>query len=323
MTAIKTPLSVAILDDYQNVALELADWSPLDGRARITVFNDHLADPDQVVARLQPFDAVCVMRERTPLPKAVIDRLPRLKLIASTGARNASIDAAAAAERGITVVNTGYDSSPTIELTWALILASARHIAAENAALRSGGWQHTVGDGLRDKTLGILGLGRIGSEVARIGKAFGMDAIAWSQNLTPEKAAAQGVRLVSKDDLFAKADVLTIHLVLGQRTRGLVGAAELAAMKPSAILVNTSRGPIVTESALVTALATGSIAGAGLDVYDAEPLPAGNPLRGAPNTVLLPHLGYVTEGGYRTMYGQIVENIAAWRAGTPLRVLTA
>ncbi|MGO4726726.1 MULTISPECIES: D-2-hydroxyacid dehydrogenase family protein [unclassified Inquilinus] len=312
MTAIKTPLSVAILDDYQNVALELADWSPLDGRARITVFNDHLADPDQVVARLQPFDAVCVMRERTPLPKAVIDRLPRLKLIASTGARNASIDAAAAAERGIAVVNTGYDSSPTIELTWALILASARHIAAENASLRSGGWQHTVGDGLRDKTLGILGLGRIGSEVARIGKAFGMDAIAWSQNLTPEKAAAQGVRLVSKDDLFAKADVLTIHLVLGQRTRGLVGAAELAAMKPTARLVNTSRGPIVDEAALIAALRDRRIAGAAIDVFDVEPLPPDHPFRSLETVLATPHIGYVSRELYRTFYGDAARAIAAW-----------
>jgi phosphoglycerate dehydrogenase-like enzyme len=303
---------LAILDDYQDVALQSADWSALDGRATITVFNDHLADPDQVVARLLPFDAVCVMRERTPLPKAVIDRLPRLKLIASTGARNASIDAAAAAERGIAVTHTGYDASPTIELTWALILASARHIAAEAANLRAGGWQQTVGDGLRGKTLGLLGLGNIGSEVARIGKAFGMDAIAWSQNLTPEKAAAQGVRLVSKDDLFAKSDVLTIHLVLSQRSRGLVGAAELAAMKPTARLVNTSRGPIVDEAALLAALRDRRIAGAAIDVFDVEPLPADHPFRSLNNVLATPHIGYVSRGLYATFYGDVVRNLVDW-----------
>ena len=312
MTANKPSLSIAILDDYQNVALQSADWSALDGRATITVFNDHLADPDQVVARLLPFDAVCVMRERTPLPKAVIDRLPQLKLIASTGARNASIDAAAAAERGIAVTHTGYDASPTIELTWALILASARQIAAEAANLRAGGWQQTVGDGLRGKTLGLLGLGNIGSEVARIGKAFGMDAIAWSQNLTPEKAAAQGVRLVSKDDLFAKSDVLTIHLVLSQRSRGLVGAAELAAMKPTARLVNTSRGPIVDEAALVAALRDRRIAGAAIDVFDVEPLPADHPFRSLDNVLATPHIGYISRGLYATFYGDVARNLVAW-----------
>jgi phosphoglycerate dehydrogenase-like enzyme len=312
MTANKPSLSIAILDDYQNVALQSADWSALDGRATITVFNDHLADPDQVVARLLPFDAVCVMRERTPLPKAVIDRLPRLKLIASTGARNASIDAAAATERGIAVTHTGYDASPTIELTWALILAGARHVATEAANLRAGGWQQTVGDGLHGKTLGLLGLGNIGSEVARIGKAFGMDAIAWSQNLTPEKAAAQGVRLVSKDDLFAKSDVLTIHLVLSQRSRGLVGAAELAAMKPTARLVNTSRGPIVDEAALVAALRDRRIAGAAIDVFDVEPLPADHPFRSLENVLATPHIGYVSRGVYATFYGDVVRNLMDW-----------
>jgi phosphoglycerate dehydrogenase-like enzyme len=240
-------VKIAILDDYQHVALKMADWTPLHGRATITVFNDHLADPDRVVERLLPFDVVCVMRERSPLPRSIIERLPRLKLIASTAFANASIDIAAAGEREIAVVHTGYDSSPTVELTWALILASVRHIIAENLSLRSGGWQLAIGDGLRGKTLGILGLGNIGSEIARVGLAFGMEVIAWSENLTPERAQAQGARLVSKDELFQHADILTIHLVLSRRTRGLVGAAELAAMKPSARLVNTSRRPIVQE----------------------------------------------------------------------------
>src|SRR5256714_80314 len=247
-------IRIAILDDYQNVSLEMADWSPLAGRAAITVFNGHLSNLDEIVERLLPFDVVCVMRERTPLPRTVIERLPRLKLLASTGSRNAAIDVEAAAERGIVVAHTGYDARPTIEMTWALILASARQVALENAHLRAGGWQLTMGDGLHGKTLGVLGLGNIGSEVARIGLAFGMEVIAWSQNLTAEKAQTCGARLVSKKELFRNADILTIHLVLSQRTKGLVGADELQAMKPSARLINTSRGPIVDEPALKVAV---------------------------------------------------------------------
>src|SRR5271167_447895 len=227
-------IRVAILDDYQNVSLEMADWSPLAGRAEITVFNDHVSKFDEIVERLLPFDVVCVMRERTPLPRAVIERLPRLNLIASTGPRNAAIDVEAAAERGVVVSHTGYDPRPTIEMTWALILASARQVALENAHLRAGGWQLTMRDSLHGKTLGVLGLGNIGSEVARIGLAFGMEVIAWSQNLTPEQAQASGARLVSKEELFRSADVLTIHLVLSQRTKRLVAAVELQAMKSSA-----------------------------------------------------------------------------------------
>src|SRR6266566_6824418 len=312
MSSINGPLKIAILDDYQNIAREMADWSSLEGRATVTVFNDHLADPDRVVERLLPFDVVCVIRERTPLPRAIIERLPRLKLIASTAFRNASIDIAAAAEHGVAVAHTGYDSSPTIELTWALILASARNIAGENGSLRSGGWQRMVGDGLRGKTLGVLGLGNIGSEIARIGLAFGMDVIAWSQNLTPEKAEAQGVRLTSKDELFRQADIVTIHLVLSGRTRGLVGAAELAAMKPSARLVNTSRGPIVEEAALVEALRERRIAGAAIDVFDVEPLPPDHPYQSLENALATPHIGYVSRELYRTFYGDTVKNIAAW-----------
>jgi phosphoglycerate dehydrogenase-like enzyme len=312
MSSINGPVNIAILDDYQNTALEMADWSSLDGRATITVFNDHLADPDRVIERLLPFDVVCVMRERTPLPRAIIERLPRLKLIASTAFRNASIDSAAAADHGVAVAHTGYDSSPTIELTWALILASARHIAGENASLRSGGWQRAIGDGLRGKSLGILGLGNIGSEVAQIGRAFGMEVIAWSQNLTPEKAEAQGVRLASKDELFRQADIVTIHLVLSRRTRGLVGAAELVAMKPSARLINTSRGPIVEEAALVRALRERRIAGAAIDVFDVEPLPPNHPYRSLENALATPHIGYVSRELYKTFYGDTVKNIAAW-----------
>src|ERR1700729_3146744 len=247
-------IRVAILDDYQNVALEMADWAPLAGRAVITVFNDHLPKIDEIVERLLPFDVVCVMRERTPLPRSVIERLPRLKLIASTGSRNAAIDVEAATERSIVVAHTGYDARPAIEMTWALILASVRQVAPENTYMRAGGWQLTVGDSLHGKTLGVLGLGNIGSEVARIGLALGMVVIAWSQNLTADKAQACGARLVSKEELFRSADILTIHLVLSQRTKGLVGAAELQAMKASARLINTSRGPIVDELAVIEVL---------------------------------------------------------------------
>src|SRR6267378_7630539 len=236
---------IAVLDDYQNVALESADWSVLRDRADIAVFQDHLADTDAVIQRLLPFDVVCVMRERSPLPRNVIERLPNLKLIASTGSGNASIDVAAASEHGIAMLHTGYRSDPTIEFTWALILACARHIVTESNSVRSGGWQQTLGTDLRGKILGVMGLGNVGSQVARIGTAFGMKLIAWSQNMTPETAKAAGAILVSKDQLFEQADILTIHLVLSGRTRGLVGATELKRMKPTARLINTSRGPIV------------------------------------------------------------------------------
>jgi phosphoglycerate dehydrogenase-like enzyme len=307
-------IRIAILDDYQNVALEMADWSPLAGRAAITVFDDHLSDPEAIVERLLPFDVVCVMRERTPLPRSVIERLPQLKLIASTGPRNASIDVEAAAERGIAVAHTGYNARPTIEMTWALILASARQVALENAHLRAGGWQLTVGEGLHGKTLGVLGLGNIGSEVARIGLAFGMEVIAWSQNLTPDRAEACGARLVSKEELFRGADILTIHLVLSERTKGLVGAAELQAMKPSARLINTSRGPIVDEPALIQVLRDRRIAGASLDVFDIEPLPADYPFRSLDNVLATPHIGFVARELYRTFYCDTVENITRWLA---------
>ena len=303
---------VAVLDDYQNVALESADWSVIRDRADIAVFQDHLADPDAVVARLMPFDIVCVMRERTPLPRNVIERLPNLKLIASTGAGNASIDVAAAKDHGIAVVHTGYRSDPTIEFTWALILACARNIVGESNAVRSGGWQHTVGTDLHGKTLGILGLGRIGSQVARIGSAFGMNLIAWSQNLTVENAKAAGATLVSKEQLFEQADFLTIHLVLSSRTRGLVGAAQLRSMKPTAHLINSSRGPIIDEQALISALTDRQIAGAAVDVFDIEPLPASHPFRMLDNMLATPHIGYVSRSLYATFYGDTVANIRRW-----------
>ena len=303
---------IAVLDDYQNVALSMANWAVLDGQATVTVFNDHLPDTDAVVAGLRPFDVVCVMRERTPMTRAVISRLPKLRLIASTAMRNASIDLEAAAERGIEVVHTSYSSNPTIELTWALILASARNLVAENASLRAGGWQRLIGDDLRGRTLGVLGLGNIGGAVARIGRAFGMEVIAWSKNLTAERAAEAGAALVSKEELFRQADILTIHLVLSSRTRGLVSAKELALMKPTARLVNTSRGPIVIEADLIAVLQSGKIAGAALDVFDQEPLPPDHPFRGLPNLLATPHIGYVSRDLYQRFYQDTVDNIRQW-----------
>ncbi len=305
-------MKIAILDDYQNVALKMADWSALSGRAEITVFNDHLADPSALVERLLPFDIVCVMRERTPLPREVLQHLPRLKLVASTGSRNASIDTGAAKELGITVTATGYRSSPTIELTWALILASLRGVVHENNSIRNGGWQKSVGQDLSGKILGVVGLGNIGGQVARIGLAFGMKIIAWSQNMTPEIAEAAGAKLVSKDELFRQADVVTIHLILSGRTKGLVGAAELGLMKPTSRLINTSRGPIVDEPSLIKALRSHAIAGAAIDVFEEEPLPAQHPFRSMDNVLATPHIGYVSESLYRTFYGDSLANITAW-----------
>jgi phosphoglycerate dehydrogenase-like enzyme len=305
-------MKVAVLDDYQNVALQLADWSGVRHHAEITVFNDHVADSSAVVERLRPFDAVCVMRERTPLTRQILQQLPNLKLIASTGPRNASIETQAAADLGIAVTATGYDSTPTIEFTWSLILASMRGIDREAVSLRAGGWQTGLGSNLRGKNLGIVGLGNIGREVARIGLAFGMKVIAWSQNLTEEKASAAGATLVGKQTLFREADVVTVHLVLSSRTRGVVGAPELALMKPTARLINSSRGPIVDQAALIKALQARTIAGAAVDVFDTEPLPADHPFRTLDNLLATPHIGYVTEELYRTFYGDAAASIAAW-----------
>src|SRR6202021_151176 len=311
MDAMKT-YKIAVLDDYQNVALESADWSALGRQADITVFKDHLAEPEAVIERLLPFDVICVMRERSPLPRNILERLPNLELIASTGAGNSSIDIAAAADRGIAVVHTGYRSDPAIEFTWALILASARHIVTESNSVQSGAWQQTVGGDLRGKTLGVLGLGRIGSEVARIGTAFGMNLIAWSGNLTPQAAEAVGATLVSKNQLFERADILTSHLVLSSRTRGLVGAAELARMKPTARLINASRGPIVEEQALISVLKNKQIAGAAIDVFGVEPLQPFPPFPTPDNVLAAPHIGYVSVGLYKTFFEDAVSNIRKW-----------
>ena len=305
-------MNVAILDDYQNVALRLADWSGVRRHAEITVFNDHVADTSAVVERLRPFDAVCVMRERTPLTREILQQLPNLKLIASTGPRNASIETQTAADLGIAVTATGYDSTPTIEFTWSLILASMRGIDREAVSLRAGGWQTSLGSNLRGKSLGVVGLGNIGREVARIGLAFGMKVIAWSQNLTEEKASAARATLVGKQTLFHEADVVTVHLVLSSRTRGLIGAPEFALMKPNARFVNTSRGPIVDEAALIEALQARRIAGAAVDVFDVEPLPPDHPFRKLDNVLATPHIGYVTEDLYRTFYADAAVNIATW-----------
>src|SRR5271165_2541113 len=315
MSSTQERFRIAVLDDYQNVALSLADWSALDARATVTVFNDHLSDSNAVVERLQPFDIVCVMRERTPMTRAVIERLPKLRLIASTAGRTASIDLKAAEERGVQVVHTGYTSAPTIELTWALILGGARNLVGENASLRSGGWQQSVGDDMAGRTLGVLGLGNVGGAVARIGKAFGMNVIAWSQNLTVERAAEVSAKLVSKEELFRRADVVSVHVVLSDRTRGLVGAPELAIMKPTARLVNTSRGPIVVEADLIAALKAQRIAGAAIDVFDQEPLPLDHPFRTLANLLATPHIGYLSRGLYTRFYQDTVENVRCWLDG--------
>jgi len=314
-------IKVAILDDYQNVALASADWSPLQGRAEITVFRDTLAFGPSLVERLQPFDAVVAMRERTPFKEPLLAALPNLKFISSTGRRNAAIDIPFAQSRGITVCNTGYSSHGAMEHTWALILAALRHIPQENAALRGGGWQTKLGVDLKGKILGVVGLGNIGSGIAKVGLAFGMEVIAWSQNLTDEKAKEAGATRVDKEELFARADIVTLHLILSHRSRGIVGAQDLALMKKSAWLVNSSRGPLIDEAALIETLRGKRIAGAALDVYDEEPLPAGHPFRRLDNVLATPHIGYVTEDTYRIFYGDSVENIAAWLDGKPVRVL--
>jgi len=313
-------MKVTVLDDYQRVALQSADWSGVTARAEIAVVDHHL-DGEKLVEALAGSEVIVLMRERTAVPATLLDRLPALRLIVTTGPFNAAIDVGAAIERGITVCGTGGDVQPTVELTWALILGLARWVAAEDAALRTGAWQTSVGTGLSGKTLGIVGLGRIGRRVARIATDFRMETVAWSQHLDPEVAVARGVKPVTKAELFASADVVSIHLVLSARSRGLIGRAELEAMRPTALLVNTSRGPIVDEDALAEALTQGRIAGAALDVYGTEPLPAASPLRRAPRTLLTPHIGYVTGESYSQFYGDVVQDIVAFWAGTPIRVI--
>jgi phosphoglycerate dehydrogenase-like enzyme len=314
-------VTVAVLDDYQDVALASADWSSLDGRAQVTVFRDHLDDPASVARRLAGFEVVVAMRERTPFPAALFDHLPGLRLLVTTGMGNAAIDMAAAADHHVTVCGTGGVFAATPELTWGLLLALVRNIPMEDAAVRQGGWQVGVGLDVAGSTLGLLGLGAIGQRMARYAHAFDMDVIAWSQNLTEARAAQHGARWVPKDRLFAEADIVSVHLKLSARTVGLVGEPELSLLGPNGYLVNTSRGPIVDEAALVAALLDHTIAGAALDVFDVEPLPADHPLRGVPNTVLSPHAAYGTAATYEVFYSEAVEDIVAWLAGTPVRLL--
>jgi phosphoglycerate dehydrogenase-like enzyme len=328
-------MRVAILDDYQQVSLASADWSAVRSLGQIDVFDQHIERTEALVSALEPYDVVVAMRERTAFDAERLGQLPRLRLLVTTGMGNTAIDLAACAARGVTVCGTDGIGSATVELTWGLILALLRHIPEEDRRLKlagraggaalgaGGGWQQTVGTGLEGKRLGVVGFGRLGRQVGRIGRAFGMQVVAWSQNLDAAVAAEEEAEAVSKEALFSSADVVTVHYKLSPRSSGVVGAAELALMKPSAYLINTSRGPLVDSAALVAALRSGAIAGAALDVYDSEPLPLSDPLRSAPNVVLTPHLGYVTEETYRVFYGDAAEDIVAFANGAPVRVLGA
>ncbi|ALC23859.1 D-2-hydroxyacid dehydrogenase family protein [Streptomyces pristinaespiralis] len=316
-------LNCAVLDDYQDVALSMADWSALEGSVEVRSYREHFGSEEEVAAAVGDCEILVVMRERTPFPASLLDRLPRLRLLITSGMRNASIDLGAAARNGVTVCGTASNSEPPAELTWALILGLARHVVTESAALRDGGpWQSTIGADLHGRTLALLGLGKIGAKVAAVGRAFGMDVVAWSHNLTEERAAEHGVRRAgSLGELLEAGDFVSVHLQLGERTRGLIGAGELKRMRRTACLVNTSRAAIVDQEALVLALREGWIAGAGADVFEEEPLPAGHPLRTAPNFLGLPHLGYVTRRNYEGYFGEAVEDIAAYLAGSPVRTL--
>ena len=312
-----------MLDDYQQVAMKMADWSLLPVDTELQMFQDHLSDESAVAERLKEFEIVVAMRERTPFPRSLLERLPGLRLLVTSGMRNASIDLEAASALGITVCGTGALSYPTAELTWGLILALLRHIPEEDSAIRAGRWQVSMGTGLRDKVLGVIGLGNLGSQVSTVGKAFGMSVVAWSQNLTLERAASFGAALVNRDELLSGSDIVTIHLVLSERTRGLIGERELGLMKPAAYLINTSRGSIVDEAALVEALEKGGIAGAALDVFDEEPLSLEHTLRRLENTVITPHLGYVTKETYQVYFADAVDDILSFLSGEPTRVLAA
>jgi len=316
-------LQGAILDDYQDVAMTVADWAPVAKDVNFKVFTESLGGRDQVIAALKDCEVVCLMRERTPFGKDVIEALPKLKLIVTSGMRNAAIDVAAAAARGVSVCGTESLGHPTAELTFGLMLELTRRIGYENARLKAGSrWQSTLGIDLNNKTLGIIGLGKLGTRVARIGNAFDMKVVAWSQNLTAEKALQAGATLVSKEELLRQSDFVTLHVQLSDRTRGLVGAKELAMMKPSAFFINTSRGPVADEKAIEAALKANKIAGAAIDTYNDEPLPLDHPFRKLDNIVITPHLGYVTAENYKRFYGQMVENIRAWLDGKPIRVMT-
>ncbi|MBR0649687.1 D-2-hydroxyacid dehydrogenase family protein [Roseomonas terrae] len=312
---------LAILDDYQGVAKAMGPWDKLPG-VEVTVFRDTITDRDALAKRLEPFDTILAMRERTPFPRALIERLPNLRLLITTAARNRSIDAAACMERGVVFCGTGSFGDPTTDITWGLILNLMRDLPAQQASLRAGGWQTSVGTGTEGKTLGVIGLGKLGARAAKVGLAMGMKVVAWSQNLTDERAAEVGVTRVDKATLLSTADVVTLHLILSDRSRGIIGAADLAQMKPTAYIVNTSRGPLIDQDALIAALKAGTIAGAGIDVYDVEPLPKDHPILSAPNTVLTPHLGYVTQQNYTAYYKGAVEAIEAFNAGAPVRVIT-
>ncbi|MFB8114670.1 D-2-hydroxyacid dehydrogenase family protein [Streptomyces sp. NPDC055962] len=316
-------LRCAVLDDYQSVAATAADWSPVADDIDVVSFADHCATEDELAARLAEFDVVVTLRERVPFPATLIGRLPRLRLIVASGMRNASIDHAAAERHGITVCGTASTATPPVELTWALLLGLARGIVTEAGALRNGGpWQSTVGADLHGRRLGILGLGRIGGRVAAVGRAFGMEVVAWSENLTGERAEEAGALLAaSKEELLETSDFVSVHLVLSERTRGLLGAKELALMRPGSYLVNTSRAAVVDQDALLDVLRRGAIAGAGVDVFDVEPLPADHPMRAAPRLLATPHLGYVSQANYAAYYGDAVEDIRAWLDGEPVRRL--
>jgi phosphoglycerate dehydrogenase-like enzyme len=311
-------MRAAILDDYQNVAMELADWSPVAGDVDIQVFHDHLHDEDEVAARLKDFEIVVVMRERTPITSSLLGKLPKLKLIVTSGMRNRGIDVDAAAANGVFVAGTPSAGGSTSELTWGLIHGLLRQIPLEDRSTRLGRWQRTVGVGLKGRTLGVIGLGRVGSVVARVGVAFDMKVIGWSQNLTEERCRELGATLVTKDELFSQSDIVTVHLLLGERSRGLVGAGEIGLMKPTAYLINTARGPIVDEAALIDALENRRIAGAAIDVFDVEPLPLDHPFRRLENTVITPHLGYVCDDNYSVYFKGYVEDIRAWLDGKPI-----
>ncbi|AZF53504.1 D-3-phosphoglycerate dehydrogenase [Pseudomonas sp. R4-34-07] len=314
-------LQIAVIDDWQQVASSVVDWSVLAPLGQVHFLHDYPADTATMAERLQAFDVICVMRERSLFDQTLLQGLPRLKLLVTGGMRNAAIDIAAAKALGIQVCGTDSYKQAAPELTWALIMASTRNLLAEANSLRAGGWQVGLGGDLYGKTLGILGLGSIGQKVAQFAQVFGMRVIAWSENLTPQRAAESGVTWVSKRELFEQADILTIHLVLSERSRGLVDAQALSWMKPSARLVNTARGPIVDEQALVEALSSGRLAGAALDVYSQEPLPLEHPFRSLPNVLATPHVGYVSEQNYRQFYQQMIEDIQAWTNGVPIRVL--
>ncbi len=315
----------AILDDYQNVALDVADWKTLAPEVEVTVVHEHIADEEKLAARIGDCEIVVIMRERTPFPRSLFEKLPKLKLLVTTGPRNRSVDMEAATARGVTVCGTASLGNPTAELTWGLILAVTRNITYEDRALREGAWQkYPPGPGLAGRTLGVIGLGRQGAAVAKIGKAFDMKVLAWSQNLKKERCDELGVEFASsKDELLRRSDIVTVHLILSERSKGTIGAREIGLMKKTAYLVNTSRGPLVDEKAMIEALQAKRIAGAAVDVYDVEPLPPDSPMRRLDHAVVAPHLGYGSLDNFEQMYATAIEDIRAWLAGSPKNVIKA